>query len=398
MNPELENPQVEETKINADPAVAPDNEPAPNAEAPAVNEPVAKAEEPGAEGDDGLNRKHRVSNNAMRWIFFALVLVFIGLAILVQSLHVSYTAFGNMVDSTNVQSYVNILTGGPGVEVGMRTVLTLLIGVAWVIGSIISLIRLIMLLVNFFGFLTGAKNRKKLIRRFRSAMKNLAHQVGYFFVFDMLLCATGTLLPVSAIVEIIILFALILAGWANRELYREVTDKGIDWRRLLPELAFLGGYVLILVLVVVRFANRDVMSHLPAKFGEMDGASGSQVSTLMPPLIEQIFGAAFAIVAMVVGLTMVTSFAAYYPYNDQKKEKVELPHCQSALLPKSIVMTVFAILSGVAFYLGGFLADIQATIMYCLIPVLVLLMVIAMRVAYNLDHPAEKEEKAEEEE
>ena len=351
-----------------------------------------------ADVDAGVESEHRISNNALRWILFVLTLGLIGLGSYITSMHTSYTSFGTTLDANTIVDFIRTTMNGNGKSGGemFKDVLTLFLSVAWAIGLIIALIRAILLLVCFFGFLTGAKSRKRTIRRFRSAGKNLAHLVGYFLVLDFLLSFTGTPLGASFIVEAIVLFVLILANTLNRELYDELAGEGFDWRRFFPAMAFMLVYCFIFVLVILQFNGRPVLTQLVPFIDKMGTLRGQDQTNNIIWFILCMIGCGFTIASMIIGSTMLISFAAYYPYNDQKKddEKVR-PRVQGALLTKGILLFIFSVVTAVLFYMGSLIADIPGIINFALLPLIVLLMVIAMRVAYNLDHPSLSDEEEE---
>ena len=342
--------------------------------------------------------EHRISNNALRWILFVLTLGLIGLGSYITSMHTSFTSFGTTLDANNIVDFIRTTMNGSGKTGGemFKDVMTLFLSVAWVIGLIIALIRAILLFVCFFGFLTGAKSRKRTLRRFRSAEKNLAHLVGYFLVLDFLLSFTGTPLGASFILEAIVLFVLILANALNRELYDELAGEGFNWRRFFPEMAFMLVYCFIFVLVILQFKGRPLFTDLVPFVDKMGTLRDQALSNNIIWFILCLFGTAFTIAAMIIGSTMLISFAAYYPYNDQKKddEKVR-PRVQGSLLTKGILLFVFSVVPAVLFYMGSLIEGIPGIINFALLPLIVLLMVIAMRVAYNLDHPVLSDEEEE---
>lgn len=391
---EKENPAVEEEKA---PVAEKPAEPLPEEEKPVAEE--APAEEGGEEAVAEGKKKHAISNNLLRWILFGCTLIFLGLGVLIQVLHPSYTAFGTTINAENFISYIQSLSGmSDGTQI-FTSILTILMAVGWIIGLVMALIRVIMLFVCAVGFLAGGKNRKKSLRRFRSAVKNLAHLAGYYLIFDLLLVMTGTALGTSFIVEIIILALLMVCGWLNRELYEEIAGEGFNWKRFFPEMAFMCVYFLIGVLVVMQFKDRATLAQIPGYVGRISASSGSaETGNLVIWMILNIFGGAFGIVAMVNGATMISSFAAYYPYNDQKKddEGNPKPRVQGALLPKSIVMFIFTVVAGACFLAGGYFDGAMALVNYAILPLCILLMVIVARVAYSIDHAAPKDKEEEE--
>ena len=372
--------------------------PAIESEAVAENENPAVESEAVAENEAVVESGHRISNNALRWILFVITLGLIGLGSYITSMHTSFTAFGTTLDANTLVDFIRTTMNGNGKSGGamFQDILTMLLSVAWAIGLIIALIRAILLLVCFFGFLTGAKSRKRTIRRFRSAEKNLAHLVGYFLVLDFLLSFTGTPLGASFIVEAIVLFVLILANALNRELYDELAGEGFNWRRFFPEMAFMLVYCFIFVLVILHFNGRPVLTELVPFIDKMSSLRDQELTNNIIWFILCMFGCGFTIASMIIGSTMLTSFAAYYPYNDQKKddEKVR-PRVQGALLAKGILLFIFSVVTAVLFYMGSLIADIPGIINFALLPLIILLMVIAMRVAYNVDHPSLSDEEEE---
>ena len=125
--------------------------------------------------------EHRVSDNVLHWVYFALAgLALVGLVI-IQVLHSVISVFGFTFDTEGTKVFIEqiptILDGGAenGLKMILAAVLVVLVGV----GVIIFIVRFIIQLVNFLSLIKGGQKRSVLHGKFRKSLKSLVGLAGY---------------------------------------------------------------------------------------------------------------------------------------------------------------------------------------------------------------------------
>ena len=398
--PAPEEPVAEEPApvepVVAEPAAEPlPEEPAP--EEPA--EPLPEEGEP-VPAEAVAKPEHRISANGLRWIYFLISLVYLGLTgLLVVVFQTNFTVFGTTVDMAFAQSVVTKIKhiGDLVTEEQIGLFATLACVLFYAAYAITIAIRAIIGLVHFFCLL-GQPKYKKVERRFRKASRNFAHILGYTMIIFLFQVATGTAWSLGLTVTLILMAVFFLgqSAWGNYLLLKEKGEFSLknyllEFIPMVTFMAFGAG--------ITAIANSPYLLHGYEAIQLVSTINGKNMTTVLPEMIVIFAAAILRLIATLLGLTYVEKALAYYPYNDFKDAKKGQPIIQKKAMPKTIAIVILLVISIIAFNMYGVYATKMDMYMDGFLGGgLALLASIAMFVAGKMDTPKEDEEEEDEEE
>ena len=345
-----------------------------------------QAEAPAQEAPEAQEEHHKLSNNACRWIYFVLTLALLGVMALVQINHSIITVYQWTFDVDGTLAFINGMSSwfSSGVQTGIQAMMAVALLALTLAGTIIFIVRFILLLISFFSFLKLEKNRMRLHFKFRKAMRQVAKVAGFYLLVDFIFIALGAGAPKGMVIDIAVIAAMFGLSSLNYWCYETFNRHGkFSVSVLILELCNVALYAFMGVMVGIYLSRNEFLQALIDGINTASASSGSSVDPKL--FIYPAAALSFGVVGTIFGVNIITKTAYYYPHNDVGR-KTKYALVQKKNLVSSILFTVFFAIVAVTKFLGG--AQIMDLIVpVLLIPVMVLAMSICLKVAYNLDNP-----------
>ena len=338
-------------------------------------------------------KPHKVSDNVCRWLYFFLTLGLLALIVVVQMQHSIITVYQWTFDTDGTRAFIeNFSTWfSSGMETGIHAMVAMVIVLLTVAGTIIFIVRFIILLINFFSFLKGKQNREKLHFKFRKSLRQVAKVAGFYLLIDFLFLLVGAGKPQSFLFDLAVIIGMFGLSSLNYVLYETFNREGrFSIVTFIVELVHVAVFAFMGVLIYIYMSKFELLSPFMDAISAMSSGSGAPSQETILTMAYSGAALVFGILGFIFGTNIITKTAYYFPHNDVGK-KIKYGLVQGKNLTSAILVLIFFSLIGVTQFLRG-TAIMDLIVPVFLIPVVLLAMAICLKVAYAMDNPKPRED------